>query len=162
MRTPIPILATIGAACLLVACGKPPVSAETPPHAPTAFTHAEMTAALATLPAAFRHADLDNGEAKFALCRSCHTARQGEIDMTGPNLFGIFGRQAGSKPGFAYSEGLKAAGFTWDAPRIERWIASPRAMIPGTKMTYLGMEDRADRIDVVAYLKLETTARGRS
>jgi cytochrome c2 len=33
-------------------------------------------------------------------------------------------------------------------------------MVPGTKMTYLGMENPKDRIDVVAYLKLVTTAPG--
>jgi len=80
--------------------------------------------------------------------------------MVGPNLFGVFGRAAGSKPGFTYSDGLKGAHITWDAAKIDQWIANPRAMIPGTKMTYLGMENPKDRIDVVAWLKVTTTARG--
>jgi cytochrome c len=55
---------------------------------------------------------------------------------------------------------MKALGVTWDAPTIDKWISNPRAMNPGTKMTYLGMENPKDRIDVVAYLKVVTTAPG--
>ena len=73
--------------------------------------------------------------------------------MVGPNLWGVFGRKAGSVASFNYSDGMKAAGFTWDAAQIDKWIENPPALITGTKMTYAGMKDAKDRIDVIAYLK---------
>ena len=78
--------------------------------------------------------------------------------MTGPNLWGIFGRKAGSDATFTYSDDLKNAGWTWDADRIDKWITNPRAVLPGTKMTFIGMPDANDRRDVVAFLKTQTSA----
>ena len=161
-----PIL-MLSAAALLVACSQPAsnsganaVSAEAPsPPPPAPLTDAQKKALLATLPAEFQAADLTNGEAKFAICKTCHNTAQGAGDMTGPDLWGVFGRKAGSEPGFAYSDGMKALGITWDAQAIDKWIASPRSMIPETKMTYIGMENPKDRIDVIAYLKTVTSPR---
>ena len=131
---------------------------ETSPSTPApVLTDAQKKALVAQLPAAYQAADLSNGEAKFALCRSCHTTSQGGDDMTGPNLWGIFGRKAGSKPGFTYSDDLKNAGWTWDADRINQWIANPRAVLAGTKMTFVGIPDANDRRDVVAFLKVQTS-----
>ena len=113
---------------------------------------------LANLPASYQTADLDNGEAKFAVCRSCHTVGQGGESGVGPNLWGVFGRHAGSLPGFSYSPGMKLQTFAWDAARLDTWITHPAAMIPGTRMTYIGMDSPADRRDVIAYLATVTSA----
>ena len=154
-------LATLG---LLAACSKPSAPAEStsapetaPAAAPPTLTDAQKKTLLAELPAAYQKADLDNGQAKFAICKTCHNTAQGAGDMTGPNLYGIFGRKAGSEPGFAYSDGMKSLGVTWDANSIDKWTANPRAMIPGTKMTYIGMNDPKDRTDLIAYLKTVTS-----
>ena len=129
-----------------------------PPPAPApVLTDAQKKALVAELPAAYQAADLSNGEAKFALCRSCHTTSPGGDDMTGPNLSGIFGRKAGSKAGFTFSDDLKNAGWTWDADRINQWITNPHAVLAGTKMTFIGMPDANDRRDVVAFLKVQTS-----
>ena len=125
--------------------------------APPPLTDAQKKALVAELPAAYQAADLSNGEAKFALCRSCHTTIQGGDDMTGPNLWAIFGRKSGSKAGFTYSDDLKNAGWSWDADRIDKWIANPRAVLPGTKMTFVGMSSATDRRDVIAFLKTQTS-----
>lgn len=158
--------AVLAAAASLAACGKPaqtpaPVSSDSaaaPTPAAAAATSAQAKIILATLPAAYQTADLENGEAKFAVCKSCHTLNQGGENMVGPNLYGVFGRKAGGLAGFSYSDGLKALGVTWDAQKIDQWIKGPAAMVSGTKMTYLGMENAKDRIDVVAYLKVATSA----
>ena len=163
----VPLIAALG----LVACGKPAAQSDqaasstnapapTEAATPAAPTDAQKKAMLATLPAAYQAADLDNGQAKFALCQSCHTVVQGGPAMTGPNLWGIFGRKAGSSPDFSYSDGMKAYGIVWDADHLEKWITNPRAVIAGTKMTYLGMENAKDRIDTIAYLKTVTSAPG--
>ena len=151
---------------ILAACSKPQapagqapnaVSAEAPSTPPPTLTDAQKKALLADLPAAYQSADLDNGQAKFAICKTCHNVIQAGGSMTGPDLYGVFGRKAGTSPGYAYSDGLKALGITWDAASIDKWIANPRAMVPGTKMTYIGMSDPKDRTDVVAYLKTVTS-----
>lgn len=153
------------AAAALAACGQPsantasPNSAAAPAPAagPESETDAQKKALIAELPPAYANADLSNGEAKFAVCRACHTLNEGGEDMTGPNLWGIFGRKAGSKPGFTYSDDMKNAGWVWDAPRINTWITNPHAVLPGTKMTFIGMPDANDRRDVIAFLKVETS-----
>jgi cytochrome c len=132
-------------------------AATTSPAAAPTLTDAQQKTLIAQLPAAYQAADLSNGEAKFAVCRSCHTTSPGGDDMTGPNLWGIFGRKAGSKPGFTYSDDLKNAGWTWDADHIDKWITNPRTVLPGTKMTFIGMPDANDRRDVVAFLKVQTS-----
>ena len=150
---------------LLAACSNPPSAKDGSSGAATtvaapipAPTDAEKRAIVATLPTAYQRADLDNGQSKLALCKSCHTIKQGEDSGVGPNLWGVFGRRAGSLAGFSYSSGMKALGVTWDADHINTWITKPSAMVPGTKMTYAGMENPKDRIDVIAYLKTVTTA----
>jgi cytochrome c len=154
---------------LVSACGKPSSPAESTsgavsPEAPSTtaplptLTDAQKKALLAELPADYEGADLDNGQAKFAICKTCHTPNQGGGNMTGPNLWGVFGRKSGTSPGFAYSDGMKSLGVVWDADKINQWISNPRAMVPSTKMTYIGLENPKDRIDVVAYLKTVTSA----
>lgn len=117
---------------------------------------AERTAILATLPAPWNAGDLDNGRRVFARCRSCHTITEGGPNMTGPNLYGLFGQQAGTHAGFNYSTALKEAGFAWDGERLDHWLENPRTFLQGTKMSFAGIPDATDRRDVIAFLKVET------
>jgi cytochrome c len=153
---------------LLTACGQkePPVMPEARPTAGAPTVSPDVGRAqpsdqataqlLASLPAPYNTADLLNGQRQSALCRACHTFTDGGPDMTGPNLHGVFGRRVGGKAGYAYSPAVKAAGFTWDAAKLDRWLADPRGFLPGTKMTFLGIQDPKDRIDLIAFLKVQT------
>jgi cytochrome c len=153
------------AALALAACGQPASNGSNAAGgaststvgAPPELTDAQKKALVAELPAAYQGADLSNGESQFAVCRACHTLNQGGQDMTGPNLWGIFGRKAGSEPGFSYSDDLKNAGWTWDADHLDKWITNPRGVLPGTKMTFVGMPDATNRRDVIAFLKVQTS-----
>lgn len=163
MRAGFTVLTVAAVAVALAGCGKGGESggqastgASETAVAPPAPTAAEKQALLAALPAPYNTGDLDNGQRKFALCRSCHTITPGGPDMTGPNLYGVFGRKAGSKAGYHYSDVVKAAGFDWDAEHLDKWLASPRTFMPGTKMSFLGIPAEKDRVDLIAYLKVET------
>lgn len=159
------------AAALLAACGQkteaPAASNETasaPAAAPAAtpaaanpFDTPEVKKALADLPEAYQKADVQNGQAKFAVCRSCHSINQGGANMTGPNLYGLFARKAGAVEGFTYSDGVKALGYKWDAAKLDAWIKDPKAVVAGTKMSFPGVKDDKDRADLVAYLKVAST-----
>jgi cytochrome c len=149
-------------AATLSACSKPASSptpdqsASTPAPAPAALSDKEIHERLEHLPAPYNTADLSNGESRFALCQSCHTLVKGAPNMTGPNLWGVFGRKAASVPDFKYSDVLKATGWTWDAARVDTWITDPKVALPGTKMTFPGMKDPKDRTDTIAYLMVHT------
>lgn len=143
---PPKVLFAAGAALLLTACGGKPSAAD----------EAAIKAKTAALPPPYNTGDYQNGKVKFAQCRACHTVVKDGANMVGPNLYGVFGSKAASKPDFAYSDALKAAGFTWDAQRLNDWIAEPQTYLPGTKMTFVGLPDQKDRIDLITYLKIES------
>jgi cytochrome c len=57
---------------------------------------------------------------------------------------------------YKYSDALKAANLTWDPATLDKWITDPKALVPGTKMTFVGLKDETARRDVIAYLLVET------
>ncbi len=109
------------------------------------------------LPPAYRLANLENGRLHFNLCRACHTITAGGPNMTGPNLYGVFGRKVASKVGYSYSAALTAKSWTWDAEHLNGWLKSPRIYAPGTKMSFYGVPDDEDRRDLIAYLKVASS-----
>ena len=136
----------------------PTESASAPaPAAPAVATPEQAKALVATLPAPYSAGDPEAGKAKFTPCAACHTLTSGGPNMTGPNLYGIFGRKRASQPGFDYSDAFKAVTGTWDAAAIDAWITNPQAAVPGTRMSFPGLKDAKDRSDVIAYLKVATS-----
>ena len=113
---------------------------------------------LATLAAPYNAADLANGRSKFAGCQGCHTLAKGGASLTGPNLWSLLGRQAGSKEGFNYSPAVKDADFAWDTANLERWLDDPKQFLPGNKMIFTGIHDADDRRDVIAFIATQTQA----
>jgi len=114
-------------------------------------------ASLADLPAPYNAADVARGKVLWAQCRSCHTLTRDGPNGKGPNLHGIFGRKVGTSKGFKFSEPVKKAGFVWEYDHLDQWLQKPKDFIPGTKMSFKGFADAADRRDVIAYLALETS-----
>jgi cytochrome c len=101
-------------------------------------------------------ADVTAGQAVFAKCQSCHNADNGGPNGTGPNLWGVEGRAPASHAGFAYSDGMK--GFAakqpvWDYEHIYEFVKNPQAYVSGTKMTFVGLKQPQDRINVIAFLR---------
>ena len=120
----------------LPACSSPPPKAEEP-----VALHAGLA---------------DDGRLVFrARCASCHAIGAG-MNSVGPSLHAVVGRTAGSLPDYNYSKAMKAAGVVWTEEALQAYLENPRAHVPGTKMTFAGLDDEQDRRDVVAYLKTPT------
>jgi cytochrome c len=104
-------------------------------------------------PLSVRAADAVSGQAVFkSQCSICHSPLDGK-NMVGPSLFGLIGRKTGSVEGFRYSPANKAADITWNAEILDKYITSPRDVVPGTIMPYAGLKDAAKRADLIAYLE---------
>jgi cytochrome c2 len=108
--------------------------------------------ALADLSTYAQAADPVAGKSVFSsTCSICHSVQPGK-NMVGPSLFGTVGRKTGSVPGFHYSPANQSANLTWDEATLDKYLQSPRTMIPGTTMTYAGLKDDTKRADLIAYL----------
>ena len=111
-----------------------------------------VSLALAGLAPQAEAADPAAGKSVFSsACSICHSVQPGK-NMVGPSLFGVVGRKTGSVPGFHYSPANQNANLTWDAATLDKYLQSPRTVIPGTIMTYGGMKDDTKRADLIAYL----------
>ena len=93
------------------------------------------------------------GEAVFKRCAVCHTSDKGGGDGLGPNLFGIVGRKAATRSGFAYSAPLQKSGIVWTEANLTKWAAGPARMVPGTKMAFAGISSKKQQADLVEYLE---------
>jgi len=96
--------------------------------------------------------DLDVPEEAY-VCLSCHAFRPGEPELEGPPLWGVVGRTVASEEGYQYSDALRQKGGTWTRERLDRWIAGPATVTPGTKMTLGGVRNAADRKVVLDFLE---------
>jgi cytochrome c len=99
-------------------------------------------------------ADVAAGEGVFAKCASCH--KLDATNGTGPGLAGAVGRAVAAHGGFAYSPALKehaAEAPTWTYDELDHFLKAPAKYIPGTKMTFVGLKNQADRVNVIAFLR---------
>ncbi len=112
---------------------------------------AVIAAAILATPA-LAAGDPVQGKAVFARCAICHNVEKDGGNGVGPNLFGIAGRKAASVDGFNYSGPMKASGIVWTDDNLEKWIAGPAKMMPGTKMAFAGITSKGQIADVIAYL----------
>ena len=98
-------------------------------------------------------ADKAKGESASKACGACHDFTKGGPNKVGPNLYAVVGRAMGKVDGFAYSDGFKAMdGKNWTYEELDKWLASPKDDIKGTKMAFSGIHDAQGRANVLAYL----------
>lgn len=99
------------------------------------------------------NATLKKGEAAFIQCASCHTIEEGGPNLTGPNLYGLFGRDIASIENYPYSEKLLSMEGVWDQNRLNRYIARPKLLAPGNNMPFAGLTSPHQRSDLIEWLK---------
>jgi cytochrome c len=102
-------------------------------------------AAAGTVPAG----DAARGATLYQGCEDCHSI--GENDV-GPMHRGVVGRVAGTVPDYHYSAALKDSKIVWNEENLDKWLANPLALVPGSKMRFK-VNDAQDRADLIAFLK---------
>lgn len=146
-------------------------------------TFGAMTLAMTALPAFA--GDPAAGEAAFtSQCQNCHnvTNDAGEVlagrpnMRTGPNLYGVIGRQAGSLDGFRYGASLVdagTAGLVWAEDDLVPYLLDPTTFLRETlderrarsQMSFR-VRDEATARDIIAFLtqfsEVEEDAEGES
>jgi cytochrome c len=66
-------------------------------------------------------------------------------------LAGVVGRKAAAVPGFNYSDAMKTSGLVWTEANLDRFLAGPTRLVPGTSMRAI-VSDPTERRQVIAYL----------
>jgi cytochrome c len=91
------------------------------------------------------------GKVLFARCSICHSTDAG-VNKIGPSLHGVVGRPSATVASFNYSPAMHNAHKVWDEAQLDAYIADPRAVVPNTKMIFLGIKSETDRQNLIAYL----------
>lgn len=102
------------------------------------------------------NADVARGKAAANQCIACHTFDKGGKSGVGPNLYDIVGRAKGSLAGYNYSAAMKKVGGNWTLQGLADFAKNPKAVVPGTSMTYAGMTRAAQLADLIAYLNSQS------
>jgi cytochrome c len=114
--------------------------------------------------------DVEAGEKAFKQCVACHVVADadgntlaGKRAKTGPNLYAVVGRVAGSVEDFRYSKSIVAAGeagLVWDEAAFVAYVQDPTGYLreyldddkARGKMSYKVRKEE-DAVNLYAYLK---------
>lgn len=129
---------------------------------------AVAASAIAAMPA-FAAGDPEKGAKAFNQCQTCHVVVNdagetlaGRAAKTGPNLYNVIGRKAGSLDGFKYGPSIVAAGeagLVWDEATFVTYVQDPAKFLKDTlgdskarsKMTFK-VRKASDAEDLYAFL----------
>lgn len=89
------------------------------------------------------------GAVVYQRCMACHAL---EYNRTGPRHCGLVGRRAGSVRDFQYSDAMRKSGIVWTRKALDQFLSAPMKLVPGTYMTYAGVDDPRERADLIAFL----------
>ncbi len=120
--------------------------------APAAAAAAEPAPDFAT---AIPMADAMAGAGIADRCAACHDWSKGGPNKIGPNLYGVVDRPKASHPGFDYSAAMKGKGGNWSYADLFNFLRQPAAFVPGTKMGFAGLPRGQDRLNVIAFLRMQ-------
>jgi cytochrome c len=134
-------------ACVLVLLVTIPDVARPDPSGPQAPANRQIQLA----------ANAEKGGSLFQnRCSMCHSTQEGGPNKFGPNLHGLFGRQAASLPEYNYSNDLRGSGIVWNSQTLDEYLADPHRGRRDAKMAYPGLSSKTDRTDLISYLEQAT------
>ena len=94
-------------------------------------------------------ANLAAGQTSYAKCMGCHSP---EYNRTGPLHCGLLGRKSASVRSYTYSAAMRTANLVWNAETLDRFLAAPLKVVPGTSMGFVGIPDDEERRNLIAWL----------
>lgn len=109
------------------------------------------------LSSALAQTDVEKGEQLYKQCQGCHSIGPNAANGFGPQLNGVFNRDAGSVQGYDYSPAFEKAvsqGLRWNTTTMDEFLLAPMDAIRGTRMAFPGVKNKEDREQLIAYLKL--------
>jgi cytochrome c len=119
--------------------------------------HGAAAPKVAPISAKLSTADPTKGQAIFDKnCKGCHLIERQKGNKSGPNLWGVVGRQKASVQDFSYSEILKAWGASWSYEDLNAFLWGPKITAPGVRMQFAGIEDETERANLIAYLRIQS------
>ncbi len=102
---------------------------------------------------AMANSDVSEGKKLAKKCKACHTLKEGGKNKLGPNLYGILGQPAGKVKGYKYSKAMASSGLTWDRDTFVDFVAKPKKVVKGTKMSFPGFKKATQRAALLAYFE---------
>lgn len=122
-------------------------------HLPGAAAAILLTGAACGAPGSTQ---LAQGEQVYRRCVACHALEPGGNTPAGPTLHAIVGRPIAAERGFDYSPALRrfaASEGNWSPELLDRFLAEPEAVVPGTEMGLIGVDDAGEREALIAWLR---------
>ncbi|MET3593107.1 MULTISPECIES: ankyrin repeat domain-containing protein [Mesorhizobium] len=99
-------------------------------------------------------ADVEKGRTYFTrVCHGCHNAEPQGGNKTGPNLWGVVGRDKASMADMRYSDALLSWEGVWSYEDLNRYLFGPMLTRPGVSMEIPGVPDETERVNLIAYLR---------
>jgi cytochrome c len=93
------------------------------------------------------------GAQAYRICAACHSLEPG-VHLSGPSLADRWGKEAGMAEGYGrYTDALKNSGIVWEERSLDGWIAEPQKMLPGTTMTFRGVDQEQTRNALIEFLR---------
>ena len=100
-------------------------------------------------------ADVNAGKTVSAKCEQCHDISKGGPNKIGPELWDIVNRPRATEAGFSYSSAMSSDHSPWTYEKLFKYLKSPQAVVPGTKMSFAGLRSADDRVNLLAFLRTE-------
>jgi cytochrome c len=117
-------------------------------------SHGAKRPVMAPISGRIGSANVQSGKEIFdGTCGACHLSAPGLKVPKRANLWGIVGRRKGSEGDVQYSPSLKDADGDWTFEELNLFISNPALTLPGTDMSFPGLQEEKQRIDLIAYLR---------
>lgn len=98
----------------------------------------------------------ESGERLYQKCVACHSFG---YNRTGPDHCGLVGRLAGTQANFEYTEAMRLSKIVWTANNLDRFLAAPLGVVPGTSMGFAGISDPLERRLLIRYMQIQGSSK---